>query len=128
MPLIVILLIIISSLLVFGNFLIFAGIGQIKTNKKLWTIIEVWTAIILPLFFLLTMDFGKVNDCCGDSAIFSPEHRYGIYILLLICIGAYAISIFRREIFAPIAELLINLFFSIRVGAEFIALRTLRCN
>ena len=101
---------VISFLFVLVNFIFFALTGKIKTRRSIWEVLELWTVLILPMFFLSIMDLNFENDCCNDSAIFSPEHRFGIYLLILFSIMAYSISIFRKEIFAPIAELLINLF------------------
>ncbi len=101
---------IISFLFIVVNFIFFLFKGQVKTNRKIWKIIEFWTVVLLPLIFLLFMDLRNVNDCCSDSAIFSPEHRIGIYLLLMVCIFTYSISIFRKDLFTPIIELLVNLF------------------
>ncbi|MBI5373343.1 MAG: hypothetical protein HZA79_15070 [Sphingobacteriales bacterium] len=61
-----------------------------------------------PLFFLLAFDYGKVNDCCADSAFFSPAHRPAIYTLIFLCMGAYYYSSLREKTAPPLAELLVN--------------------
>ena len=106
----VILLAIISSAVVAVNFIYFLINGKQKTSVKLFKIIELWTGLILPSLFLSFFDLSKKNDCCSDSAIFSPEHRIGIYLLLIACMSAYTISIFRQRLLTPILELLLNFF------------------
>ena len=64
--------------------------------------------VILPILFLTYMDLPYKNDCCGQSAIFSPEHRPGIYILIFLYTIAYMVNIFRAGILTPIAELGLN--------------------
>ena len=100
----------VSSLFVFVNFIYFLFKGHPITNRKFFKIIELWTVTILPIIFLSLFDLSHINDCCGDSAIFSPEHRFGIYFLLIAYTTAYTISIYRHRILTPISELLLNLF------------------
>ena len=50
---------------------------------------------IIVLFFplaVLKFDIGTPNDCCGDSALFSPDHRLTVIVLVLLCLGAYFYS------------------------------------
>jgi hypothetical protein len=61
-----------------------------------------------PLFFLMLFDFNQVNDCCTDSAFFSPEHRLTIYVLIFLSIWAYFYSSFRNKTAPPLIELLVN--------------------
>ena len=105
-----IILTVISFVFVIVNFCYFGLSGKLKTKIAIWNIIELWTVVIAPLGFLSLLDLMTVNDCCMDSAVFSPDHRFGIYMLILFCMIAYSITIFRKEIFAPVIELLINLF------------------
>ena len=66
--------------------------------------------MVIPLSFLLFVDSSNMNDCCGDTAIFSPDHRLGIYTLIILSIVAFVVTIFRKTILPPILELLLNLF------------------
>lgn len=103
-------LIIISFGFVCYNFLYFLIHCEVKTRKKLFRIIEIWTVVIVPLFFLTFSGFGQKNDCCTDSALFAPGHSIGIYFLIIAYTASYVISIFRKDIFPPIPELFINSF------------------
>jgi hypothetical protein len=104
------LLIIILFIFVVYNFLYFLINGKIKTRKILFRAIELWALVIVPIYFLSLSDFGQENDCCSDSALFSPGHRIGIYCLITAYTISYIISMFRKEVFPPIAELFVNAF------------------
>jgi len=105
-----ILLTIISAIFILVNFIAYLTKGRVITRKKIWSIIQIWTVVILPTWFLLFMDLSNKNDCCTDSAIFSPDHRIGIYALIIIYTIAFAVNIFRKNILTPIAELFLNSF------------------
>jgi hypothetical protein len=64
----------------------------------------------VPAFYILNADVGEINECCTDSALFSPEHRIGMYTLLIAYTLFYCISILKKSILPPIAELFINSF------------------
>lgn len=70
---------------------------------------EIWTVLVLPIFYLTTFDVGETNDCCGVTAVFSPAHSVGIYLLIFAFQAAYLISIQRKTIFPPLLEVLLNL-------------------
>lgn len=84
--------------------------GHIVTNRKLWRVIQIWTVVILPTLFLSFMDLPNKNDCCSDSAVFSPGNRIGIYTLIIFYTGAYIITIFRENLLPPLSELVLNSF------------------
>jgi hypothetical protein len=63
--------------------------------------------IVLPLLYLLLFDESK-NDCCGDSATFSPEHKLTIYTLISVCIITYFYSSYKRNFSTPVVEVLTN--------------------
>ncbi|MFN0015739.1 MAG: DUF6688 family protein [Saprospiraceae bacterium] len=71
--------------------------------------VEVWIVLISPIFFLGNTDVGHKNDCCGLSAVFSPDHSLGIYLLIGLCQTAYVVAMFRTKLFPPVPELLLNL-------------------
>lgn len=79
-------------------------------NPKNFKFIGLAAVVILPIFFLVSFDLEEANNCCTDSAVFSPEHRVGIYSLIAVSMVAYSISIFRKQLFPPIIELLTNIF------------------
>lgn len=77
-------------------------------RKSLLRIVEVFALIIYPLVFLTLVDNGIKNDCCSDSVFFSPQHRLSIYTVILLCIGAYFYTSYRKQIAPPLLEVVIN--------------------
>ncbi|WP_179334888.1 DUF6688 domain-containing protein [Winogradskyella costae] len=106
----IVLIIIIPFCFVLFNGFYYAAKGKIKTSEKGFKIIQLWTVLLVPTFFIVTFDVGKLNDCCADSALFSPDHSIGMYILLIVYTVWYSISIFRKRIFPPLVELFLNSF------------------
>jgi hypothetical protein len=83
------------------------------TGKRLYLkiinqILELLVIIAIPLLYLIVLDFGMKNDCCSDSASFSPEHRLSIYGLIVICVIAFFYNSYRLQIAPPIPEILVN--------------------
>ena len=72
--------------------------------------VEIFSVAVGPLIFVFTLDWGTINDCCSDSAFFSPSHRPVMYVLIFLCAAAYFYSSWRTQLFAPLVELLINCF------------------
>ena len=75
---------------------------------------------VLPLVMLapiavMFLDLGVKNDCCGDSAIFSPEHRLSTTVLILICVAAFFYSAYRKRLAPPLMEVIANCFLIIGV-------------
>ncbi|SDH48907.1 DUF6688 domain-containing protein [Winogradskyella thalassocola] len=108
-PIIFLLVVIPISFVVF-NFIYYIIKGRIKTTEKIFKTFQIWSVVIVPASFIINADVGVLNDCCTDSALFSPEHRIGIYTLLITYTLFYCISIFRKNILPPIAELFTNSF------------------
>jgi hypothetical protein len=106
----ILILILTPGIFVWVNFIAYLIKGKTITNKILWIIIQLCTVVVLPALFLLHEDLPYKNDCCTDSAIFSPEHRIGIYTLIIMCAGAFVINIFRKNILPPVAEVFLNSF------------------
>ena len=106
---------IVFPIIVFLNFVSFVDNGQLKTNIAWTRIIDFWTILVLPVFFIVEFDFGKINDCCSDSAFFAPGHRYSLYVIILICIAAYFYSAYRRAIATPVVEILVNCFLTLGI-------------
>lgn len=74
----------------------------------LFRIAEALVIILNPFLFLLVFDMGQENDCCTDSAFYSPEHRLSVYVLIGISIIAYYYSSVRAKTAPPLIELLLN--------------------
>ncbi len=102
--------IVVAAIIVLVNFISYLAVDRIVTKEGLWKTIQVWTVLLVPFMYLIISDLGNSNSCCGDTAIFSPEYRIGIYFLMFLCIGAYLVSAWRKELLSPIQELVINVF------------------
>ena len=89
------------------DFLIFLFKGKRSYHKTLTKSLDVATLVGLPLFYFLGFD-QYTNDCCTESASFSPEHSLTIYSLIFICVLTYFISSYKKGIISPIIETLIN--------------------
>lgn len=63
----------------------------------------------LSMFYLFALDIHLENDCCGDSATFSPAHRLSIYVWIILCFSGFCYAKIRKIIAPPIIEVLINL-------------------
>jgi len=96
------------SIIVAVNFIYYLSNVELYTRIGLWRVTEIWTGLIAPLFFLIAFDLSEKNDCCTDSAVFAPDNRTGIYLIIFLCTVAYFYSSFRKQLATPIIELFIN--------------------
>lgn len=93
------------------NFFYFLFRSKLLTNRTFFTFLEIFAILIFPLFFLLSGDVGKINDCCLDNAVFAPGHSIGIYMLIVGYTLAYILSYpYNNILLPPIAELLLSIF------------------
>lgn len=107
------LIIIVGILAATGIYALVDMISVLNNNQRAGSPIffrcfELIAVIIAPFFFLFAFDFGQPNDCCTDSAFFSPSHRLTIYVLIFLSIWAYYYSSFRNKTAPPLLELLVN--------------------
>jgi hypothetical protein len=65
-------------------------------------IIEIAAFLILP-FMYASLD--TKNNCCGDSAAFSPDHQLTIWTIVVLCLIAYFYSSYRNKIAPPVIEI-----------------------
>lgn len=105
---VLLLLVIFPFFLVGYNFVCFLIKGKIHTKKSVFLVMEIMTILILPIFFLSSEDYGLKNDCCSNTATFSAENSIGIYTLIIFGMIAYGFSSYRKQLFPPILELLVN--------------------
>ncbi len=110
------------ALVVLIDFSGFLFTGHRIVNTGILRIVEPVSLIVLPLMY---GGFGDKNDCCNDSAVFSPEHQLTIGVIIILCLIAYFYSSYRTTIAAPVIEILINslLFIGIILNM-FIAIHT----
>lgn len=92
------------------DFLSYISSGKRKMGFKTLLATEIISFAGGPLLFLMVADFGMPNDCCSDSAFFSPTHRVTIYTLIILCTAAYFYSSYRDKLASPVFELIINCF------------------
>ncbi len=83
--------------------------GKHFLNRIVKWIVELIVVVVLPFLFLQFSDIGLVNDCCADSAFFSPEHRLTIYVIIVLCVTAFLYSSYRRKIAPPVIEVIVNI-------------------
>lgn len=98
----------ICDIFILFNLIGYLSHGEIVTKKEGWNFIQLWTVVVVPVLFLAMKDFAVENDCCSPT-LFAPEHRIGIYTLIILYTIAFVISIFRRRLLPPLTEVLLNM-------------------
>lgn len=87
-------------------------------------VVEIFVVLITPSCVLST-DIGTFNDCCTDSAVFSPQHRATIYFFIFVCVLTYFILSYRHNLFSPVLEVIFNslilfgILFNIFIAVQF---------
>lgn len=107
--LIIIMLVVITVLAVV-DFVSFAVWQKRIMGKVIGIILDVLAVVVYPVLYIMFFDFGQDNDCCSDSAAFSPDHRLSFYVLIVLCIAVYFYCVFRKRTAPPLAELFVNIF------------------
>jgi len=97
----------IPSILLSVDFVHYLVTGKRLYHSMMNHALEIGALILLPLFYLRAIDY-NTNDCCSDSATFSPDHSLIIYVLIITCVVCYFVSTFKKVIISPIIETLIN--------------------
>jgi hypothetical protein len=111
-----------SALLICIEFTYVLSYSRSLLPPLLFKTMELLYIIILPILFLSTTE--SINDCCSDSAFFSPDHRLTLYVIIALCMLSYIYSSWRNELSAPLMELIINCLLLIAVVLNiFIALQ-----
>ena len=95
------------SILVIIDFAFFLMKGERRFSASLNVKMEILLLIFCPLLFFVFDD--KKNDCCNNSASFSPSHILTIYVLTFLCVIAYFYS-GRKRVISPIIEVVANSF------------------
>src|SRR4030095_15703272 len=88
-------------------------------SAALFRMSEIIYIVGLPLMFLMD-EMGKKNDCCSDTAYFSPQHRLSITLLILACIFFYFFASYRNIRSTPMFELIATLFLIIGLAINVI--------
>ncbi len=108
MELVPVLFVILIDLLVVFDFMYYCINGKRLFPPVPSRIIEILVVLGLPLFYLVSFDFQQENDCCGDSALFSPEHRLTIYTWIALSAAAFFYVAFRKQLAPPLLEVIVN--------------------
>lgn len=104
------------------DFLGFLIKGKRIVNIAIIRLTEIGAFLILPYMYV---SLDTENDCCGDSAAFSPEHQTTILVIVIFCLVAYFYSSYRELISTPIVEVLVNSFLLFGIVLNiFIAIQT----
>ena len=64
-------------------------------------------AFAVPALTLL-WDIGLTDSCCGDTALFSPDHRLSVLAIALLNQVAYFYSAYRKKVASPLLEIVVN--------------------
>lgn len=115
-----ILIVLLPPLLILIDFVLF--LFKIKSSYSIIT--DTIGLVIYPLIYLRIFDVDLINNCCGDSATFSPEHRLTIYTWIFLYTISYYYSNFKKNETPPLLQVLLNTFiFSGIILNIFIALQ-----
>ena len=103
-------LICLPQLLSVFDFLYLLFIGKTYFGRISHIIIGILVVIIYPGIMLVS-ELNNINDCCSEStAMFSPEHKIAVYIVIILSMISYVFSILKSDILPPILEVLLNVF------------------
>lgn len=106
---IILLLFALPSLLVVFECIPYLIHGKRWYSNILVKILDLTCIILLPIFFLVYIDLPE-NDCCSESATFSPDHKLTVYSIIFLGILAYFYSSWQKRQKSPVIEVLINIF------------------
>jgi len=104
---IVIAILLVPMIIVIGDFWVYIKNGKELKYKVITRMIELFFVVFVPILYLIVVD-GPINDCCSESATFSPPHKLTIYFLTGICILAYSYSTLKSKIHSPLLEVFTN--------------------
>ena len=99
--------------------LLIAFFGYFIRGKKIYNsffyfLFEIFSLVIMPLFFLLVVSGGPL-DCCQSDTAFAPEHKLTIYIIVLLCVISYFYSAYKHSKKSPVLEVFYNSFLFIGI-------------
>jgi hypothetical protein len=104
---IIIILFALPGLLTVLDFIYYLIKGKRMYGVLFTHLVEWATMVILPVYFLVYIDEPS-NNCCTDSAVFSPDHKLTMYFLIGVCLIAFFYSTYKATIHSPILEVLCN--------------------
>ncbi len=90
------------------DFMAYAVSGKRVMGMYFTKFIGITVVVGAPWFFLGIFDIGLDNDCCNDSAVFSPEHSATMYFWIAFISIAFFYSEWRTKLAPPLVEVLVN--------------------
>jgi len=94
------------TILVIIDFIKYLIKGSRLSDPITSKILDAIFIFILPLLYLIVDE--KVNDCCGETATFSPNHRLTIYVFILLSVFSFFYSKYKKNILSPVLEVILN--------------------
>lgn len=86
------------------------------TSKRFsFRFIDIPIILITPYLYLMAVDL-DYNDCCSESATFSPEHKTSIIVLIAFNQLAVIVSVLKEKTLSPIIEVIINCILLLGLG------------
>lgn len=70
---------------------------------------ELLFLVVFPFLYLSFIDAPE-NDCCNDTAAFSPDHRLTIYAIIFLSVLSYYYLAMHDKIGGPLLEVMANCF------------------
>lgn len=70
------------------------------------------TIVIYPFLYI---GWATENNCCDESAAFSPNHVLSVLVLMVAYSASYYYSLFRTSLSSPLLEVLVNCFLFIGI-------------
>ncbi len=108
LPIVFLLVILALSSLEFLYFLV-------SSKRFSFRIIDIPVILFTPYAYLLAIDM-DVNDCCSESATFSPEHKLSVIVLIVLNQLAVIVSVLKPKTLSPLIEVLINCILLLGLG------------
>ncbi|MCU0425717.1 MAG: hypothetical protein MUF71_08850 [Candidatus Kapabacteria bacterium] len=90
--------------------------GDLSWFTVVTRVLEMLVIVGLPLMYIGAFDWGLENDCCSDSATFSPEHRLTVYGLIALYTASFLVSSWKKTLAPPLVEVLLNVMLLIGIG------------
>jgi hypothetical protein len=100
----------------------FIALRRFYVNKAILVFMSCVALILYPMFYIA---METENNCCSDSAAFSPDHVLSIFTLIVCYCASYFYSLKRTKITSPVLEVCMNAFLILGIVLNvFVAIHT----
>lgn len=106
-------------LLVVINFIYYLSADRHFIPDFLKKFAEVFFLVFFPTVYLLVIDAPK-NNCCGDTAVFSPDHKLTIYAIIVLTWVSYYMAGRPNRDRGPLAIAIAHCFLMIGILFNFV--------